>query len=113
MEIVAVSRSIRIAPRKVRLVADSIRKLSVDEALANLSLIEKRGAAFLSQTLKSAIANAAHNAKKNKNDLVIKSIDVFDGPSLKRAHASTMGRSHPYKKRASHIKVVLEAKESV
>ena len=111
MEIVAISRSVRISPRKVRLVADSIRNLSLTDALNNLSLIRKRGATVLYRVFKSAISNAINNSKKSQDALSIKSIEVFEGSFLKRAHPSTRGRQHPYKKRASHIKIVLEAKE--
>ena len=110
MEFTAIARSVRIAPRKVRLVADAIRKLPLDKAMVNLSLIEKRGASVLIATFKSAIANAVNNAKKKQEDLVIKSVDVFEGASLKRAHPSTRGRMHPFKKRSSHIKIVLTEK---
>ena len=112
MEFTAIARSVRIAPRKVRLVADAIRKLPLDKAMANLSLIEKRGASVLITTFKSAIANALNNAKKKQDELMIKSVDVFEGASLKRFHASTRGRVHPFKKRSSHIKIVLTDDQS-
>ncbi|MDP2637940.1 MAG: 50S ribosomal protein L22 [Candidatus Levybacteria bacterium] len=111
MEIVAISRAIRISPRKVRLVADSIRNLSLDKALDTLTITQKRGASVLNAIFKSAIANAVNNAKKDKGSLFIKAIEVWDGPAIKRFHASTRGRVHPFKKKSSHIKIVLEAKE--
>lgn len=115
MEFVAVSKSVRISPRKIRLVADSVRNLSAVEALDALSLIRKRGAMPLWKTLKSAVSNAANNVKANSQSLKIKSIEVSGGAALKRYHPSTRGRIHPYKKRSSHIKVVLEerSKQSV
>ena len=111
MEIVAISRAIRISPRKVRLVADGIRNLSLEKALNVLDMTQKRGSSVLSSVFKSAIANAVNNAKKNKDSLTIKGIEVWDGPAIKRFHPSTRGRVHPYKKRSSHIKIILEAKE--
>ena len=111
MQIIARSSGIRISPRKVRLVADGIRNLSLDKALNVLDMTQKRGASVLNAILKSAIADAVNNAKKSKETLVIKGIEVWDGPGLKRFHASTRGRTHPYKKRSSHIKIILEAKE--
>ena len=107
MDIIARAKSIRISPRKVRLVADSIRNLSLDKALNTLSMTKKRGASVLNTVFKSAIANALNNAKKSKTALVIKGIEVWDGPAIKRFHASTRGRTHPYKKRSSHIKIIL------
>jgi len=110
MDIVAESHSVRISPRKVRLVADAIRNKSVAQAQNVLSLIKKRGSGVLYKTLKSAIANAINNAKLKEESLVIKNIEVDQGPFLKRYRPSTRGRVHPYKKRSSHIKIVLEAK---
>lgn len=111
MDIVAFSRSIRISPRKVRLVADGIRDLSLDKALNVLNMTQKRGASVLNAVFKSAIANAVNNSKKDAASLKIKGIEVWDGPAIKRFHPSTRGRVHPYKKRSSHIKIILEAKE--
>ncbi len=109
MEIFALSKSVRVAPRKVRLVADAIRKLSLEEALRTLSVLDKRGGVSLEKTLKSAIANAVNNKNLKQESLVIKSIDVLEAPSYKRFHPSTRGRVHPYKRRGSHIKVILES----
>jgi len=108
MEVKAISRSVRISPRKIRLVADAIRKLSVDEALKLLSTLKKRGVPPLEKTLRSAIANATNNANLKREELVIKSIDVLESPSYKRYRPSTRGRVHPYKRRGSHVIVTLE-----
>jgi len=108
MEIIARAQSIRISPRKVRLVANSIRNLSLEKALSVLNMTKRRGASVLNSVFKSAIGNAVNNAKKSKDTLIIKGIEVWDGPSIKRFHASTRGRAHPYKKRSSHIKIILE-----
>lgn len=110
MEIAAISRGVKTSPRKVRLVADSIRGLSLRQAIDALSLVQKIGASALSNTLESALSNAMNNAKKNEEDLFVKSIEIFEGSAIKRAHFSTRGRMHPYKKRTSHIKIVLEEK---
>lgn len=109
MEITA-KTSVRVAPRKVRLVADSLRKLSLEEALKNLAVIKNRGGVSLEKTLKSAIANAVTNNNLKRESLKIKSIDVLEAASYKRYHPSTRGRVHPYKRRGSHIKIVLETK---
>ena len=68
MEIIAISKSVRVAPRKVRLVADAIRKLSIADALVSLSVLNKRAALSLSKTLKSAVANAKNNNKVEVKD---------------------------------------------
>ena len=108
MQTVTRANDIRISTRKVRLIADAIKNMGVSEALDALSVIEKRGAKSLEKVLKSAIANAVNNSKLEKNNLVIKAIDVNEGTSLKRYHPSTRGRVHPYKKRSTNIRIVLE-----
>lgn len=108
MEIIA-KTSVRVAPRKVRLVADLIRKLSLQQALDTLSVADKRGAIPLEKSIKSAIANAVNNNKLTQNDLTLKAIEVLEAPSYKRFHPSTRGRVHPYKRKGSHIKIILES----
>ena len=110
MEIIAFSKSVRISPRKTRLVADAVRKMSIANALNSLSIVRQRSAIALYKTLKSAVANAKNNAKLDEENLIIKAIDVSEGPAFKRFRPSTRGRVHPYKKRTSNIKVVLEDK---
>jgi large subunit ribosomal protein L22 len=111
MEIIARAKSARVAPRKVRLVADAIRKLSLTDALTALSVLKNRGGEPLEKTLKSAIANALANKNIKQEELRIKMIDVLEAPAYKRFHASTRGRAHPYKRKGSHIRIVLETIE--
>lgn len=106
----ATTKSIRMSPRKVRLVADAIRRLPINEALRILQTTQKYAALPVAKTLKSAIANATNNAKLDRNNLLIASIQVTEGQSLKRFHPSTRGRVHPYKKRTSHLTIVLQEK---
>lgn len=105
----ATTKGVRVSTRKVRLVADAIRNLSVEQALAVLAVTNKRGAGILAKTIKSAAANAVNNAKMTQDKLMIARLDVNEGPFLKRYHASTRGRIHPFKKRSTHITV--EVKE--
>lgn len=107
MEIIAFSKSVRVSPRKTRLVADAIRKMPIANALSTLSVLRQRAAIALNKTLKSAVANARNNAKLEEENLVIKSIEISEGPAFKRFRPSTRGRVHPYKKRTSNIKVIL------
>lgn len=85
--------------------------MPVDEALATLRVMNKRAALAVSKTLQSAVANAVHNAKLERSALQITSIEVNEGQALKRYHPSTRGRIHPYKKRSSHIKIVVAEKK--
>ena len=112
MEIIAKAKSARVAPRKVRLVADAIRKLSVKDALTALAVLKNRGGEPLEKTLKSAIANALANKNIKQEELRIKMIDVLEAPAYKRFHPSTRGRAHPYKRKGSHIRIVLETIEA-
>ncbi len=107
---VAKSKGVRVSTRKVRLVADLIRKMSAEQALATVSQLSKRGAVSLDKTLKSAVANAVSKGMA-KEKLFIKSLEVNEAPALKRYHPSTRGRIHPYKKKSSHIKIVLEERK--
>ena len=111
MEFVAESKDVRISARKIRLAADAVRKLSLDKALVSLSLMSQRGAIAIRKTMESAVANALNNAKIHRENLLIKRIEVYEGPFLKRFRPSTRGRTHPYKKRSCHIRIVLEAKQ--
>jgi large subunit ribosomal protein L22 len=110
MQVIASSKSARVAPRKVRLVADAIRKLSIEDALKALSILKNRGGQPLEAVLKSAIANALNNNNLKQDALKIKTIDVLEAPAYKRFHPSTRGRVHPYKRKGSHIKIILETK---
>ncbi len=112
MRIQAISRNVKVSPRKVRLVADAVKPLSVKDALVSLRGTRKRAAYAIIKTLESALANATNNAKLDKNTMQIADIDVAEGQAFKRFHPSTRGRIHPYKKRSSHIRVVLEEKKT-
>lgn len=113
MEYIAIAKSIRIAPRKVRLIADAIRKQkSLSSSLSALTLISKRASGPIAKTLESAVSNAVSRGAK-KEELFLKSIEVMEGPAFKRYRPSTRGRTHPYKKRSSHIKVILEEKGAI
>src|SRR5258708_1326317 len=106
MEITAITKSTQVATRKVRLVADVKRKQNIEDALASLEVLKKRGSGVLEKTLRSAIANAVCR-NEEKESLFIKSIDVSDGPAYKRYHPSRRGRIHPDKKRTNHTRIGL------
>ena len=110
MEIRSIAKSVKMSPRKIRLIADAIRHLSINDALAMLAASEKRAALPLAKAFKSAVANAVNNAKLKKNSLVIDTINITDGSPLKRFHPSSRGRTHPYKRRSSNIRIVLKQK---
>ncbi len=108
MEVKAKLRYLRIAPRKVRLVADLIRGKSVEKAEAILSFTTKKAAPVLLKLLKSAIANAKHNFNLEEKNLYISKILVDEGPKLKRIMPRGRGHSSEIQKKTSHITLVLD-----
>ncbi len=97
-----------MSPRKVRLVADIIRGLKTDQAIAQLEVANKAAARPVLKLLNSAIANAEHNFKLESNSLIVKTIYVDGGPVLKRSTPKAFGRATPIHKRTSHITIILE-----
>lgn len=108
MEYNALAKNIKVSPRKVRLVADSVRDLTISMALTQLMVSRKRGAVSLKKALESAVSNAVNNNNAKKDDLKIKTINVTEGIKYKRYHFAGRGRTRPYTKRTSHINVILE-----
>lgn len=111
MQAKAKLRYLRTSPRKVRLVADVIRGLSVKSAQNQLQFMNKRAAGPMLKLLNSVIANAENNFKLKKDNLYIKELCVDEGPTLKRWMPRAMGRAAPINKRTSHISIVLGERE--
>lgn len=99
---------LRIAPRKVRLVADLIRKRRVNEAQSILAFTRKKAAKPILSLLKSALANAKHNFQLEPSALYISKITVNEGPKLKRWRPRARGQAYEIQKKTSHITLVLE-----
>jgi len=112
MEIIAQSKYIRMSPRKLRLVADAVRSLSLSEALAVLENLNKRATRPILDTFKQAIGNAVNNFGLEKETLEIKEVQIKKGPTVKRWRAVSRGRARTIKKRTSHIKIVLKGKKA-
>jgi large subunit ribosomal protein L22 len=108
MEARAVSRQLRIGPRKARLVVDLIRGKKVEEALMLLDFVPKKAARLLTKTLKSAIANAEHTQRVDIDQLYVKRAMVDGGTTMKRFLARAHGRATPLRKRSSHITIVVD-----
>lgn len=107
MQAKAVSKTVRIAPRKARLVIDLIRGKQVGEALSILKFTPKAASPVIEKVLNSAIANAEHNYDMDANDLVVEKAYVDEGPTLKRFRPRAMGRASQINKRTSHITIVV------
>ncbi|MDO8451826.1 MAG: uL22 family ribosomal protein [bacterium] len=106
MEYQATAKYIHVSTRKVRLAALGIRRLSPERALAYLSALPKRAARPLGLVLSSALANAKDRQAKSET-LRLKTIEVMGGPVMKRWRAVSRGQGHAYKKRMTHIRVIL------
>jgi large subunit ribosomal protein L22 len=105
MQAYATLRYARISAQKARLVADQIRGQSVEQALNLLSFSPKKGASIIKGVLESAIANAEHNAGADVDELRVHTIQVNEGPTMKRIRARAKGRATRIMKRTSHIKL--------
>lgn len=112
-EQIARLRYLHIAPRKVRLVANLLRGLSVNEAEAQLLMSPKRVSPPLIKLLRQAVASAKHNSQLNPDQLFIKEIKVDQGPMLKRYMPRAMGRATPIQKKSSHITLILAESEKL
>ncbi len=110
-EIVAKLRHLRIAPRKVRLVADLVRGKDASRTLIILNRLSKRAAHPMAKLLQSALSNAKNNFQLNESNLYISKITVDEGVKLKRWRARAMGRSSPIQKKTSHITLFLKERE--
>jgi large subunit ribosomal protein L22 len=112
MEVTSLSKFTRISPKKAREVARSIQGRPANEALELLAFIPRKSARLLRKTLQSAIANAENNHNLASDNLVIKSALVEEGPAFKRFKPVARGSAHPFKKRTSHLRIILAEGEA-
>ncbi len=103
----AITKYIRISPRKARLAAALIRGLPVEQAGFQLTYSQLKAGRLLKKTLDSAVANAENNLELRRDDLRVLEVRVDAGPILKRSKPKNKGRSHPIMKRTSHFTVVV------
>ena len=93
MEAKAITRFVRLSPRKARLVADLVRGKSALDAIDILEFTNKKAARIIKKTLMSAVANATNNFKMDEEKLVVSTIMINQGPVLKRVYAKSNGKS--------------------
>ncbi len=103
--------NLRVSPRKVRLVADAIRGLTIDKARIQLQFLVKKSSAPILKLLHSAAANAAHNFKLNPDGLYVSEIFVNEGQAFKRGISQSKGRVHQIRKRTSRVSLTLSEKK--
>ncbi|MCZ0867013.1 50S ribosomal protein L22 [Dasania sp. GY-19] len=105
MEVAAKLKGARLSAQKARLVADQIRGKGVEEALDLLAYSPKKGADIIKKILNSAIANAEHNEGADVDELVVSTIFVDEGMTMKRLRPRAKGRADRILKRSCHITV--------
>jgi len=105
----AITRYVRISPRKARLAAALIRNLPVSQAADQLTFCNLKAGRLLKKTLDSAVANAESQLDLRRENLKVAEVRVDEGPTMKRAKPKNRGGRHPIMKRTSHFTVVVSA----
>ena len=111
MEVKAVSKFVRVSPRKARIVVDLVRGKSVEQAREILAFTNRGIAETVEKTLNSAVANAEHNNHLNAATLVVKRAFVDEGPTLKRIRPRAKGSASRINKRTCHITIIVAPRE--
>ncbi len=111
MEVRAVSRYVRVSPRKARVVVDLIRGKSVERAREILAFTNRGVVETVEKTLNSAVANAEHNNHLRADDLFVKAAFVDEGPTYKRFRPRAKGAASRINKRTSHITIIVAPRE--
>jgi large subunit ribosomal protein L22 len=101
---------LRVTPRKARLVADLIRGKGVQKALDILSFTNRYVAKDFKKLLRSALANAEQKGGMDPDNLIVKTVMVDQGPTLKRWQARARGSAYKIEKKTSHVTLVLAEK---
>lgn len=113
MEARAVKRYIGSSPRKMRLLVDLIRGLSVEKAIDILHFSPKHASKDVEKTLRSAASNMMNRddvERMEPSDLFIKEAFVDQGPTIKRISPAPMGRAYRIRKRSCHLTIVVATK---
>lgn len=111
MGVLSLAKGVSLAPRKVGVVAALVRGRSVEDALVILNHTQRRASTAVAKAIKSAAANAEHNHGYKPKTLQIVQITVTAGPRLKRFMPVARGMAHPYQKKTSHIRVVVDGEK--
>ena len=100
------------SPRKMRLIADLIRGMEVEKALAQLKLNPKEASNRMEKLLLSALANweNKNDGRMDDSSLFISEVKVDSGRMLKRIQPAPQGRAHRIRKRSNHVTLVVESK---
>ena len=113
MEAKAIHRFLGSSPRKMRLIIDLIRGMSVDKALEVLHFSSKHASKDAEKVLRSAVSNLMNKDEATRmeaSDIFVKEAFVDQGPTLKRISPAPMGRAYRIRKRSCHITIVVATK---
>lgn len=110
MQVKASLKNLRISPRKVRLLANLVKGMNVNEAKTQLKFSNKKSSEPLLKLLESAVANAQNNFKLKNDNLYISKLLVNSRPMLKRWKPRAMGRASAIRKRVSSVIIELSEK---
>ena len=102
------------SPRKMRLIADLIRGLDADKALAELKLNPKEASGRMEKLLLSALANwetKNEGKRMDENNLYVSEVKVDSGRMLKRVQPAPQGRAHRIRKRSNHVTLVVNSRQ--
>ena len=108
MEARAINKYIPSSPRKMRLVVDLIRGMSVEKAIEILHFHKKHASNDVETTLRSAVANLVNSEESTRTepaDLFVKEAFVDQGPTIKRLMPRAMGRAYKIRKRSCHLTI--------
>lgn len=106
MEVTTIQKYINSSPRKIRLVVDMVRQMKPAAALRTLEFTNKAAAVPVSKAIKTVLANAKQQGLQG-DKLSFAKIEVNEGVRIRRMRPGSRGHANPYKKRTSHIKIVL------
>ena len=107
MEVRAVAKTVRLSPRKARLVLDLVRGKDVREAEAILKFTPNFAARVAGKVLKSAVSNAVNNHQLDEEKLYIKKCYADEGITMKRFMPRAKGSASPIMKRTSHVTIIV------
>ena len=111
-EVRAEAKWVRVSPRKARLVVEHIRGRTVPEARTVLAFTQRAAAREIEKVLRSAVSNAEANHGLVGDELVVSSVYVDEGPTIKRWRPRAQGRAFPIHKGQTHITIVVADQEA-
>lgn len=102
---------IHISPKKLRAIVDDVRERKPMEVLNILNYSPRRSSALLSKVIKSSIDGSTKVLGVKPESLFFKEIIIEKGPDLKRYRAGSKGSARPFKRRSSHVKIIMSSDE--